>query len=175
MANPNLTGHQEKLIFQTVGAGTAITATTETAFSQTVTIDADKLAAGDIIRVYVSAIQATGATAGTNILRLRLTNAAGTLLSAVGTFIPIVSTTNKISGFFELIVRSIGATGSFWSVRAEANLGQANSHADASDNTVAAATVDTTANMVLVPTIEQSQAHTFTPQAVLCSIAKLGL
>lgn len=101
-----------QLLYSNVAASAAITASsTETAFDKKYTLSANQLKVGDVIRVKGQVIATTTNSTDTLTVKLYLGGLAGTAIFTSGA----VDVANNDICVFEaiLIVRSIGATGTF--------------------------------------------------------------
>lgn len=135
-----------------VAASAAVTnTTTETAFDQSFTFDANTLKVGDIIRIRAQAIAT--ATNSTDTLNLKL-KIGSTIIAATGA----VDVANNDIGYIDvdLVVRTVGASGTFVAAGVVA-LGAAGTVTTKATN-LASTTIDTTATQQVTVTATWSVA-----------------
>lgn len=144
-AGPSILG---ATAYTNVAASTALTASsTETLFSTNYSIPALTLVAGQLIKIkYQGIITATNAS-DTFAARLRIGGLAGTLLY---THTATDATNNDIFlGEFNLIIRTIGASGTVVGWGWGKNVGAAEGTIAVRDDILASTTIDTTAAQVI--------------------------
>ena len=135
-------------------ASTAITnTTTETAFSTTFSIPANRVRVGSVLRLRARASVSSGISTDTLTLRARLTNAAGTLLGE-GPAVDVTNGGGDVGDIdLEMVVRTLGSGGT---MMANGKIGLLT--AVKSTGSAGAVTIDTTAANVLVITAQWSAA-----------------
>jgi hypothetical protein len=135
-------------------ASTAITNTTsETAFSTTFAIPANRLRVGSVLRLRARASVSSGNSTDTLTLRARLTNAAGTLLGE-GPAVDVTNGGGDVGDIdLEMIVRTLGGGGTMMT---NGKIGLLT--AVQATGSVGAVTIDTTAAITLVITAQWSAA-----------------
>lgn len=139
----------------TAASSTITNSTEETAFSTTFSIPANRLRVGSVINLRARASVSSGNGTDTLTLRARLTNASGTLLGA-GPAVDVTNGGGDVGDIdLQLVVRSIGASGTVMSVGKIGLL-----TAVTSTGSSGVATVDTTAAITLVITAQWSTALT---------------
>lgn len=135
-------------------ASTAITnTTTETAFSTTFSIPANRLRVGSVLSLRTRASVSSGNSTDTLTLRARLTNASGTLLGA-GLAFDVTNGGGDVGDInLQMVVRSLGAAGTMMS---SGSIGLLT--AVQATGSAGAVTIDTTAAITLVITAQWSAA-----------------
>jgi len=138
------------LVGAITASSTALSATAETAFSQSVVLAAAAtLRAGDVFRVRAKARVTVGAAADTLVIRLRLNTAAGVLLAASPSIDPAADALYLLD--VTLTLRSVGAGGTLTS----AGLALAATSAAAA-GTAGTVAIDTTVANTIVATADWS-------------------
>lgn len=137
----------------TAASSTITNTTTETAFSTTFSIPANRLRVGSVLRLRARASVSSGNSTDTLTLRARLTNAAGTLLGE-GPAVDVTNGGGDVGDIdLEMIVRTLGSGGTMMS---NGKIGLLT--AVKSTGSAGAVTIDTTAANVLVITAQWSAA-----------------
>ena len=135
-------------------ASTAITnTTTETAFSTTFSIPANRLRVGSVLSLRARASVSSGNSTDTLTLRARLTDAAGAVLGA-GLAFDVTNGGGDVGDInLQMVVRTLGATGTMMS---SGSIGLLT--AVQATGSAGAVTIDTTAAITLVITAQWSAA-----------------
>jgi len=137
----------------TAASSTITNTTTETAFSTTFSIPANRLRVGSVLRLRARASVSSGNSTDTLTLRARLTNAAGTLLGE-GPAVDVTNGGGDVGDIdLEMIVRTLGSGGTMMT---NGKIGLLT--AVESTGSAGAVTIDTTAANVLVITAQWSAA-----------------
>ena len=137
----------------TAASSTITNTTTETAFSTTFSIPANRLRVGSVLRLRARASVSSGNSTDTLTLRARLTNAAGALLGE-GPAVDVTNGGGDVGDIdLEMIVRTLGGGGTMVTSGKIGLLTAVNSTGSAG-----AVTIDTTAANVLVITAQWSVA-----------------
>ena len=137
----------------TAASSTITNTTTETAFSTTFSIPANRLRVGSVLRLRARASVSSGDGTDTLTLRARLTNAAGTLLGE-GPAVDVTNGGGDVGDIdLEMIVRTLGGGGTMMT---SGKIGLLT--AVKSTGSAGAVTIDTTAANVLVITAQWSAA-----------------
>lgn len=137
----------------TAASSTITNTTTETAFSTTFSIPANRLRVGSVLRLRARASVSSGDSTDTLTLRARLTNAAGALLGE-GPAVDVTNGGGDVGDIdLEMIVRTLGGGGTMMT---SGKIGLLT--AVTSTGSAGAVTIDTTAANVLVITAQWSVA-----------------
>ncbi len=137
----------------TAASSTITNTTTETAFSTTFSIPANRLRVGSVLRLRARASVSSGNSTDTLTLRARLTNAAGALLGE-GPAVDVTNGGGDVGDIdLEMIVRTLGGGGTMMT---NGKIGLLT--AVKSTGSEGAVTIDTTAANVLVITAQWSVA-----------------
>lgn len=137
----------------TAASSTITNTTTETAFSTTFSIPANRLRVGSVLRLRARASVSSGNSTDTLTLRARLTNAAGALLGE-GPAVDVTNGGGDVGDIdLEMIVRTLGGGGTMMT---SGKIGLLT--AVKSTGSAGAVTIDTTAANVLVITAQWSVA-----------------
>lgn len=137
----------------TAASSTITNTTTETAFSTTFSIPANRLRVGSVLRLRARASVSSGNSTDTLTLRARLTNAAGALLGE-GPAVDVTNGGGDVGDIdLEMIVRTLGGGGTMMT---SGKIGLLT--AVTSTGSAGAVTIDTTAANVLVITAQWSVA-----------------
>lgn len=137
----------------TAASSTITDTTTETAFSTTFSIPANRLRVGSVLRLRARASVSSGNSTDTLTLRARLTNAAGALLGE-GPAVDVTNGGGDVGDIdLEMIVRTLGGGGTMMT---SGKIGLLT--AVTSTGSAGAVTIDTTAANVLVITAQWSVA-----------------
>lgn len=137
----------------TAASSTITNTTTETAFSTTFSIPANRLRVGSVLRLRARASVSSGNSTDTLTLRARLTNAAGALLGE-GPAVDVTNGGGDVGDIdLEMIVRTLGSGGTMMT---NGKIGLLT--AVKSTGSEGAVTIDTTAANVLVITAQWSVA-----------------
>lgn len=149
--------YADGLIYANTAASTAITNTaTETAFSLVPSIPANSLHAGSVIRVRYQGIAT--ATNGTDTLTIKLylgTTSGTALIAEAATD---VANNDVFTGEYELIVRTIGASGTVVGVGTYKSIPAAEGTMTVKDDILASTTLDTTAAVTFTASAKWSAA-----------------
>lgn len=138
------------LVGSLTAAGTALSnSTTETALG-TVTIPANTLKAGDVVRIRYQAIATATNSTDTLAVSLKIGGVSGTALIAHAA--TDVADNNVVSGEFELTIRTTGASGTCVGVGTYKSVPAAEGTMTVKDDILASTTIDTTAAQAVVVT-----------------------
>lgn len=146
-------GLAEILLGNIIASSAGLSADAETAFDKSVTIPANWLQAGDLIRVNAKVRVTTGASADTLVILSRLNTTGGVQLAASTSIDPAAN--DKINFVYEIAVRTAGASGTIES--SGLSVAAATALATGSNGTVA---IDTTVANAIIFTANWSAATT---------------
>lgn len=141
-------GVAPRVIFTNTAASTAVSNTiTETLFDQYATIPANVLQPGQLIRIRYQVIATATNSTDTLAVKLYLGGLTGTaLISHAATD---VADNNVVTGEYELIVRTIGSSGTVVGVGTYKSVPAAEGTMTIKDDILASTTLDTTASKVI--------------------------
>lgn len=129
---------------------------TETAFSTSYTIPANTLKNGSVLKIRYQGIATATNASDTLAIKLYIGGLAGTLLhSHTATD---VADNDVFSGEYEVIVRSIGATGTIVGCGTRKNIPAAEGTAAYADDILASTAIDTTATQLIAVSAQWSAA-----------------
>jgi hypothetical protein len=148
VVGPPNAGVVPAIVFLNTAASTAISnTTTETLFSPQYSIPARSLRAGHLIRIRYQGIATATNSTDTLAIKLYIGGLSGTaLISHAATD---VADNNVFSGEYELIIRTIGATGTMVGCGTYKSVPAAEGTATYKDDILASTTIDTTAAQVI--------------------------
>lgn len=144
-------------LYTNTAASTAVSnATAETLFDTYATIPANALDAGDLIRIRYQGIATSTNSTDTLTIRLRLGGVSGTVLAAHTA--TDVANNDVFQGEYELIIRTIGASGTVVGCGTFKAAPAAEGTITVKDDILASTALDTTADIVIGATAQWSVA-----------------
>jgi len=145
------------VVYTNTAASTAISNTTDEAlFDTQYSIPANSLRPGQLIKIRYQGIATATNSTDTLTIVLRIGGLAGTaLLTHAATD---VANNNVFSGEYELIIRTVGATGTMVGCGTKKNVPAAEGTATYADDILASTTIDTTAAQIIGVTADWSVA-----------------
>lgn len=145
------------VVYTNEAASTAISNTvTETAFSTGYTLPANSLAPGQLIRIKWQGIATTTNSTDTLTIKAYIGGITGTLLFTHAA--TDVADNNVFSGQYDLIIRTIGSSGTVVGYGTGKSVPAAEGTATYKDDILASATIDTTASKAIAVSAQWSVA-----------------